>query len=74
MATNPEARADESFVGNIRAGDMPAHLSSLKTARLGAQAYDIHGAKLDPGYMLPLFIGRAELGAYDRIMMDRMKK
>lgn len=65
-------RDNEIFVGNVDASTgIPPHLSGLKTARLGEQALDIYGAKLDPSDMLPLFIGRSEGNAYHRIMMKR---
>lgn len=64
------ARADEVFVGNVPATQgVPAHLSGLSTARLGEKAMDVEGGPLS-GY-LPLFIGRTEADAYDRIMMRR---
>ena len=64
------------FVGNIRAKGgapvrIPDHLVGLSSARLGARALDIYGNKLDPSYFRPLFIGRQELGEYDRIMVAR---
>ena len=63
---------NEIFVGNYRMEDWPAeHLFGLKTARLGEQALDINGKKIDPSYMRPLFIGREELGEYNKIMMLR---
>jgi len=66
------ARADEVFVGNKETkSGVPEHLRSLKTARLGEQALDIEGKKIDPEYMRPLFIGRSEADEYDRIMMRR---
>ena len=48
---------------------VPEHLRGLTTARLGDQARDIEGNKIEPEYMRPLFIGRAEADAYDRILM-----
>lgn len=66
------ARDDEVFVGNTpTSGGVPDYLSSLKTARLGDQALDIDGNKIDPAYMRPLFIGRSEAKDYDRIMMNK---
>ena len=64
------ARADEVFVGNTRTKDgVPEYVSGLRTARLGEQALDINGKKIDPAYMRPLFVGKSEAGEYDRIMM-----
>jgi hypothetical protein len=66
------ARADEVFVGNTKTKNgVPEHLRGLTTARLGEQALDIEGKKIAPGYMRPLFVGRAEADAYDRIMTRR---
>lgn len=66
------ARADEVFVGNTQTKDgVPEHLRGLTTARLGDQALDIERKKIDPEYMRPMFVGRAEADAYDRIMMRR---
>lgn len=66
------SRADEVFVGNTRTKDgIPEHLRGLRTARLGEQALDIEGKKIDPAHMRPLFVGRSESGEYDRIMMRR---
>lgn len=66
------ARANEVFVGNTETKHgVPDHLRCLTTARLGDQAIDIEGKKIDPDYMRPLFVGRAEADVYDRIMMRR---
>jgi len=66
------ARADEVFVGNTQTKDgVPEYLRRLTTARPGDQALDIEGKKIEPEYMRPLFVGRAEADAYDRIMMRR---
>lgn len=66
------ARPDEVFVGNTQTKDgVPEYLRSLTTVRLGDQALDIEGKKIEPEYMRPLFVGRAEADAYDRIMMRR---
>lgn len=66
------ARADEVFVGNVRTRDgIPEYLSGLLTVRMGDQALDIEGKKIDPAYMLPMFVGRGEAAEYDRIMMRR---
>lgn len=66
------AKSDEVFVGNTETKNgVPEHLRGLLTARLGEQALDIEGKKIDPDYMRPLFVGRSEAGEYDRIMMRR---
>ncbi len=65
-------KPNEVFVGNTETQNgVPEHLRGLTTARLGDQALDIEGNKIEPEYMRPLFIGRAEADAYDRIMMRR---
>jgi hypothetical protein len=66
------ATASEVFVGNtLTAGGVPEHLRGLQTVRLGEQALDIEGKRIDPAYMRPLFVANAEASAYDRIMMKR---
>jgi len=66
------ARADEVFVGNTETKNgVPEHLRGMTTVRLGDQALDIEGNKIEPEYMRPLFVGRTEADAYDRIMMRR---
>ena len=70
---NPERKADEVFVGNTtHVNGLPEHLRCLKTARIGQQAYDIHGGKLPTNEYRPLFIGRSEQAAYDAIMVARV--
>lgn len=66
------AKADEVFVGNVRAtAGIPAHVAGLRTVRLGQKALDIEGRPLH-GY-LPLFVGRSEADAYDQIMERRLR-
>jgi len=66
------ALPNEIFVGNTNAeGGITVHLRVLKTIRLGEQALDIEGKRLDPDHMLPLFIHQSEVEAHDRIMMRR---
>jgi hypothetical protein len=55
----------------LEAGFVDKHLRGLTTARLGEQALDIEGKKIAPEYMRPLFVGRTEADAYDRIMTRR---
>ncbi len=65
-------REGEIFVGNHPTNEWPVHcLRGLKTARLGEQALDIHGNKIDRDYMRPLFVARNEAAEYSRIMMGR---
>lgn len=66
-----DQKHDEIFVGNIESAILPEHVKCLPTARVGDQAYDIHGKKLPPTQHRPLYVGRQDFAAYDRIMMDR---
>lgn len=67
---HPEQQENEKWVGNTGV-TLPEHLSNMKTARLGAIAYDIEGKELPPDQVRPLFIGMAELDWYNDIMMTR---
>lgn len=74
MLLHPEQDFGEIFVGNTQAQlGVPAYLKSLKTARVGKQAYDIHNVPLSLTYMLPLFIGKSDEDQYDRIMVARLQ-
>lgn len=65
-------KPDEVFVGNTETKNgVPEHLRGLRTARLGEQALDIEGKKIDQDHMRPLFVGKSEADAYHRIMMKR---
>lgn len=72
-----ELNEGEIWVGNTDVSEglsIPAYLiGKMKTARLGAQAYDIKGKPIDWWYMRPLIIHKSEEMIYDKIMMDRMK-
>jgi hypothetical protein len=73
MTRTVEQHAEnEVFMGNCKITMGRPHLATLKTLRLGSVAYDIHGAPLPDslGYA-PMFVDRAELAEYDRIMMTR---
>lgn len=70
---HPECGKSEIFVGNTRTDGELRHLDGVVQYRIGSQAYDIHGAKLDQGYMRPLFIASDSFDAYDRIMVARGK-
>lgn len=67
-----ELRDGEVFVGNTNKIDSypPEHLKSLKTIRLGKQAFDITGSKLSTDYCLPVFIHSSEMQLYDYIMTN----
>lgn len=71
-----EAMEHEVFVGNFssKGGEtvcIPDFLSSLKTARLGDQAYSIDGYPISQDEYRPLFVHKDEYEAYNRIMMKR---
>ena len=71
-----EAKSTEVFVGNTSSENgtpvcVPDYLTGLTTVRLGEQAYDIEGKKLNRDHYRPIFIGRSEVPAYDRIMMTK---
>lgn len=71
---HPEQNANEVFVGNVNAGPLASHLAGIKTARVGSAAYDIYGKKIPATEKLaPLFVGDADAGTYDRIMMARFR-
>lgn len=74
MHTHPEQTAAEVFLGNTTlARGIPPDLASFKSARMGVQAFSIDGHKLTAAdAMAPLFIGRREADAYDRVQMARL--
>lgn len=66
---------NEVFIGNTQLSGWPKpYLSSLKTARIGSQALDIDGKKIDTQYMRPMFINRSESQSYDSIMEAKLKE
>lgn len=70
-----DKKEDEIWIGNIRVWEWPGpYLSSLKTIRLGKQAYDIHGKLIPTDYCLPIFIHKSEYDAYNKIMEDEIRK
>jgi len=72
-----ELKPGEIWVGNTNVTNgvaLPNHLiGKMKTARLGDQAYDLHGKPIDPRYFRPLIIHKSEEMLYDNIMMSRLK-
>jgi hypothetical protein len=66
------AQPGEVFVGNTHTKNgVPQYLRGLTTARIGGRALDIEGKKIDQEHMRPLFVGRAEVDEYNRIMTRR---
>lgn len=65
-----EKKSNEVFLGNTNKikNFPPPHLSSLKTIRLGKQAYYIDGTKISTDYCLPIFIDKSEYDRYNQIM------
>lgn len=64
--------ANEIWVGNTDKGEARISLlrdQGLRTIRLGSLAYDIDDKPLPPLYK-PVFVARAEIEAYDRVMMQ----
>ncbi len=74
MNTHPEQRSTEVFLGNVPTKRGPREcFSHLRTIRIGEQAYDIHGKKIDQDYMRPLFVGKCDEIEYERIYIEQMK-
>lgn len=70
-----ELKSGEIWVGNTsgdsrwkKGVEIPSRYSSLKTIRLGEQAYDIHGNPISRDYCRPLIINKSEEEAYNKIM------
>lgn len=66
-----ELAKDEVWLGNTGT-EIPGDFRSLKTIRLGEQAYDITGKPLRRDYMRPLIIKKSEFTEYERIYSKRM--
>lgn len=68
----------EIWVGNTNVTasiEVDKYISdSLKTARLGDQAYDINGKPIERSYCRPLIIHKSEAAMYDKIMMARLSE
>lgn len=69
---HPEQKSGEVFLGNTSL-DNPSterkYLRSLKTMRIGCQAFDINGKPLEPSERYaPLFLHESEEPEYERIM------
>ena len=76
MHRHPEQQLNEIFLGNKKINEWPdPKFVSLNTIRIGTIAYSIDGEPLDEiDAMVPLFIHETEYPAYDKIMMDLMKR
>lgn len=65
--SHPNMRPDEMWITNTDSnlGRMPwgkvFHGMGFKTARLGPQAYDMDGRKIDPDFMRPVFVQTEEV-------------
>ena len=73
-----EIRKDEIWLGNTIFGawaiKRETKYKSLKTIRIGEVALDINGEKIDTDYCRPVFIHKSEAEAYDKIMMDEIRR
>lgn len=67
-----ELSKDEYWLGNTRGITIPEHYKSLKTIRLGEQAYCIKGTPLDRNHYRPLILNKSEEQAYERIYAQLM--
>lgn len=70
-----ELQKDEIWVGNTfgdnrweKGVQIPQKYRSLKTIRLGKQAYCVHGRPISRHYCLPVFINESERPEYERIL------
>jgi len=64
---------DEVFLGNTSGVKIPERYKSLSTIRVGNQAYDIKGEKLDTKDYRPLIIKKSEQYLYEKIYMKRIE-
>jgi len=69
-----ELKKGEVWIGNTKGTEIPGHYKSLKTIRIGEQAYDINGKPLDRGCYRPLILHLSEEPMYNLIYDMRMKK
>ena len=69
---HPETQPNEHFLYNTQVANWPKpHLNTLKTLRLGNQAYDINGNPLHENEgMKPVFINNNESNRHDKLMMQ----
>jgi hypothetical protein len=65
-------QANEVFLGNTNSTEIPEQYRSLKSIRLGEQAFDINGKPLSKNHYRPLIISKTEEAAYDKIYGARM--
>ncbi len=63
---------DEVWLGNIQGTEIPEYYKSLKTIRLGEQAYCIKGTPLNKNHYRPLILHKSEEPAYDKIYAKRV--
>ena len=70
---NNECKPGEIFVGNCRLDRNMDYLTGVKF-RIGEQARDIHGEKLDRDQYRPLFIAAEDEKKYNAIMYDKNRR
>jgi hypothetical protein len=68
---NHELAKDEIWLGNTSGVDIPKHYASLKTVRLGEQAYCIKGKPLSRDYYRPLILNKSEQAQHEEICKKR---
>ena len=76
-----ELAKDEIWLGNTSGNerwtkgvDIPKHYTSLKTIRLGEQAYCIKGKPLSRDYCRPLILNKSEQARHEEICKQRMRE
>lgn len=76
MPYHPEAKENETFVGNFyRSAEVPRlPLRSWPTARIATVAYDLDGGILPGDSFAALIIGDADLPAYNAHMDAKFNK
>lgn len=66
-----EMKRGEVWVGNTHSStNLKEKYPTLKTIRLGNQAYDIKGEKIPTDYCRPVFVHKSEEQEYEAIMLE----
>jgi len=68
-----ELQKNEVWVFNSDANNLPNRGGKLKTMRFGKQALDINGKKLNPEFILPVFINESELDILDKLWNEELE-